>query len=277
MEVGFIGLGTMGTPMCLSLLKSGVDLSVYNRTKDKTTFLVEKGAASFGTIEELADHCEVVIVMVADDAALDEILLEAKLEGRVLVNMSTISLKKTQELVKKAKEEKFTFINAPVSGTKKPAEDGTLIILFGGDEDVLPKLEPLFMAMGKAIIKAGSQEDATKLKLVVNFLLGGMLEHYAESIAICHKIGLDVNTFTKTVEEGPLGCGFFNIKKDNLVNQHFEPAFMAKHMFKDLKFLEEALRDKNQKIHSNIIELFSKANEAFPDQDLTSIYKFLEH
>lgn len=277
MEVGFIGLGTMGTPMCLNLLKKGVDLSIYNRTKDKAAPLAEKGASVFGTIGELSSHVEVLIVMVSDDAALDEILIEAKLEGKTLVNMSTISLKKTQELVKKAGEESFTFINAPVSGTKKPAEDGTLVILFGGDEAILPTIKPLFDAVGKAVVKAGTQEDATKLKLVVNFLLGGMLEHYAESVAICHKIGLDVNTFTKTVEEGPLGCGFFKLKKHNVVNKHFEPAFMTKHMLKDLKFLEEVLHDKNKKIHSNIVELFEKTNEAFPDQDLTAIYKLLEH
>lgn len=275
MKIGFIGMGIMGNPMCLNLLKNNVELGVFNRTQEKTQEIIDSGARFFASEKELGEWADSIIIMVSDDEAVRSVV--DKIEDKaIIVCMSTISLDMTRKLTTLSEQENFEFINAPVSGTKKPAEDGTLVILAGGKEEVIEKLKEAFDAMGKATVHAGNQEDAAKMKLVVNYLLGTMIEGLAETTVMCDKIGLNKEAFMKTVSGGPLGCGFFNIKSDNLLNKNFEPSFPTKHMLKDLKYLEQELKTKDYKVKSNLIDLFEKTNKEFSEEDLSAIYKILK-
>jgi len=272
MKIGFIGMGIMGKPMCLNLLKNNIELGVFNRTKEKTDEIISAGAKYFDSETKLGDWADAIIIMVSDDIAVKAIINKVD-NKKIIVNMSTISLSLARELTQLSKDKKFDFVNAPVSGTKKPAEDGTLVIFAGGKKETVEKLKDVFDAMGKITIYSITPQESAKKKLVVNYLLGAMMSGLSESIIMCEKLGLNKEEFLKTISSGPLGCGFFKVKSDNLLNENFSPSFPAKHMFKDLKYLEQELNGKDYRIKSNLIELFKKTSEKFPDEDLSAIYK----
>ncbi len=276
MKIGFIGLGTMGMPMCQNLLKHHIQLAVYNKTEEKAKPLAEKGAISLKSEQALAQWADAVIIMVPDDAAVKGVVEKIASEGKIIINMSTISVELARELAKKSEEEGFEFINAPVSGSKKPAEDGQLIILYGGKAELLLRLEKMFKAMGKEIVNAGSPEDAAKLKLIVNFLMAGMLESLAESMVLMKKLGLNQEILLKTVEQGAMNCPMIKMKGPAMMQNNFEPAFATKHILKDLKYLEQEAEKHNYGIKSNVIELYSQSNKSFSDKDLSAVYRMLE-
>ncbi len=275
MKIGFIGLGIMGTPMCANILKKKAGLGVHNRTKQKADALSEMGAKFFDSPKALYEWADATILMLPDDNAVMDVVNQISPKSKILVNMSTISPDLAKELTKKSKKDGFEFANANVSGSKKPAEEGNLVVLYGGKKETLQKLRDVFDAVGKATVYAGSQEDAAKLKLLVNFLLGGMMGIFAESIATCEKIGLDKRVFLQAIESGPLMAPYFKTKVPNILSNDFPPAFMTKYMLKDLKYLEQAVRKNGQEIKTNIIELFEEANKKYPNEDLSSIYKTL--
>ena len=276
MKIGFIGLGTMGMPMCLNLLAHHVELGIYNRTAEKAKPLTEKGAILLRSEEALAQWADAVIIMVSDDAAVRGVVEKAASEGKIIINMSTISVELARELAKKSEDEGFEFVNAPVSGSKKPAEDAQLIILYGGKAELLPKLEKVLKAMGKEVINAGSQEDAAKLKLIVNFLMAGMLESLAESMVLMKKLGLQQDILLKTVEQGAMSCPMISMKGHLMMQNSFEPAFATKHILKDLKYLDEEASKQGYGIKSNVIELYTQSNKSFSEKDLSAIYRMLE-
>jgi 3-hydroxyisobutyrate dehydrogenase-like beta-hydroxyacid dehydrogenase len=276
MKIGFIGLGTMGSPMCKNLLTHHFQLGVYNKTEDKAQPLVEKGAISLKSQEALSNWADAVIIMVSDDTAVEGIVEKIASAGKIIINMSTISVELTRQLAKKAQNEEFEFINAPVSGSKKPAEDGQLIILYGGKVELLPRLEKVFRAMGKEIINAGSQENSAKLKLIVNFMMAGMLESLAESMVLMKKMGLDQEILLKTVELGAMNCPMVRMKGPSMMQGNFEPAFSTKFILKDLRYLEKEAEKIQHPIQSNVIELYAHSNKTFQDKDLSAIYRMLE-
>ncbi len=276
MKIGFIGLGTMGTPMCLNLLSHHIQLAVYNKTEEKAKPLVEKGAISLKSEEALAQWADAIVIMVSDDAAVEGIVRNIGNKGKIIINMSTISVEMARQLAKRAEEDGFEFVNAPVSGSKKPAEEGQLVILYGGKAELLPRLEKVFRAMGKEIINAGSAEDSAKLKLIVNFLMAGMMESFAESMVLMKKLGLQQDILLKTALQGAMSCPMIKMKGPLMMQNNFEPAFATKHILKDLKYLEQEAEKQGYGIKSNVVELYTQANKSFSDKDLSAIYRMLE-
>jgi len=277
MKIGFIGLGTMGMPMCLNLLAHKIELGVYNKTIEKTQPLVDRGAHPLPSEQALAQWAEAVIIMVSDDAAVHGVIEKIASEGKIIINMSTISVDLAQQLSQKARDEGFEFINAPVSGSKKPAEDGQLIILYGGKVELLPRLEKMFKAMGKSIVNAGTQEDAARLKLIVNFMMAGFMESVAESLVLMKKFGMKQDILVETIGQGAMNCPMVKMKAPLMMANTYEPAaFATKHILKDLKYLEKEADKHHYGIKSNIVELYTHCNKMFSDKDLSAIYRMLE-
>ena len=161
-KIGFMGLGIMGTPMAANLLKAGYPVMVYNRSPEKAAPLVKQGAGLASHPKALARAADVVIAMVTGPEALQDLLWGPDGAGgafnhsKVFINMSSVSPGYTRELARELESTGVTFIDAPVSGTKKPAEDGTLIILAGGPRDKVEELEPVLLAMGKKVVYCGA-------------------------------------------------------------------------------------------------------------------------
>jgi len=241
--IGFIGLGIMGAPMAANLLAAGHRLMVFNRTADKAAPLIRAGAVAAANPAEIAAAADTVILMLTGPEAIEAVLrgpdglLEVPLAGKRIVNMSTVSPAYTAELAATLAAAGAQLIDAPVSGSRKPAEDGTLVILAGGAEAAIAAVEPLLLAMGKAVVRCGGTGSGSAMKMAVNLLLGTMMAGLAEAVNLGERCGLDSATLLDTVLAGPLGCDLFRLKRDMLVTHEFPPQFPYRHMTKDMGFI----------------------------------------
>src|ERR1700688_2306028 len=155
MKVGFIGLGNMGSPMSQRLIHAGYSVTVYNRSNAKEEALKLMGAAVASSPQTLVEKSDVIIIMVTDDRAVREIftgdngLLGTKSNGKIIINMSTVSPGISKEMASLCSQEGNDYLDAPVSGSVKQAEEGQLVIMVGGTETILEKVKPIFEHVGK--------------------------------------------------------------------------------------------------------------------------------
>jgi len=241
--IGFIGLGIMGLPMATNLLKSGHRLCVYNRTVSKAESLRAAGAVVAATPCQLAEQCDTIILMLTGPQAIDEVLhgaeglLAADVSGKTIINMSSVAPAYARELASMLREQGAIPLDAPVSGSRKPAEDGTLVILAGGDTDTIAAVEPLLLTMGKKVVRCGDAGKGSAMKMTVNLLLGIMMSGFAEAVNYGEKAGLDTATLLDTILAGPLGCGLFQLKREMFIEHSYPAQFPYRHMAKDAGFI----------------------------------------
>src|SRR5437868_4137322 len=185
--IGFIGLGTMGESMALNLAKAGSSLVVWNRTPSKSAVLAKAGAVVAKDPAEVFARCEVVILMLVDGAATDAVLARGdrafatRVQRRTLVNMSTPSPEYSKSLADDVGDAGGRFVEAPVSGSRKPAEAGQLVAMVGGEPDVVETVRPLLAPMCKAVIYCGAVPNGLFMKLAVNVFLTAVVTGLAEA------------------------------------------------------------------------------------------------
>ena len=242
-KIGFIGLGIMGQPMAANILKSGYELMIYNRTVEKARTLADAGALVASTPAELTNWADIIILMLTGPEAIDSILhgengvFSANPKHKTIIKMSTVSPSYSRNLKRCFEPNEILFIDAPVSGSKKPAIDGTLIILAGGPKESISNLEPFLCSMGQKVIYCGAAGQGAAMKMTVNLLLALMMEGLCESLNLAQKMNLDTNLVLDAILPGPLGCGLFNLKSDMLKQNDFPVQFPLKHMAKDLRLI----------------------------------------
>jgi len=234
----------MGRAMARNLVKAGFQVSVYNRTRQRTTEFADLGCEVAATPRALAKACNVVITMVSDPAAMDAVLegpegvLSAFSGGNTLINMSTLSPEYTAALAKKCFTAGAGFLDCPVSGSKPAAESGALVILAGGEKKAVEKVSPILRAMGRGVIYAGPAPAGTALKLCVNLIVAQLTTALAEAAVLAEAQGIEpVLIFDALAENPALNCGYFGLKKENILKKDFTPAFPLKHMLKDARFM----------------------------------------
>lgn len=264
MEVGFLGLGIMGRAMALNLLRSGFRVTVWNRTLSKCVELVEHGAsigetpaavvsASKYTIAMLADPSAALSVVFGKDGALEQIC-----EGKGYIDMSTVdaytSSKISEAIVKKG----GSFLEAPVSGSKKPAEDGQLIILAAGEKALYDEAIPAFDVLGKKSFFLGSVGNGAKMKLVVNMIMGSMMKALSEGLSLAGSSGLSQQILLDVMDLGSIANPMFRQKGPAMIQSSYPPAFPLKHQQKDMR-LALALGEEN----SVSMPVAAAANEDF--------------
>jgi 3-hydroxyisobutyrate dehydrogenase len=308
--IGWIGLGNMGLPMAKNLLKAGFEVIVYNRTAAKAAPLVEAGASLAGSPGELWEKADTVITMVADDAALKQVhegpdgLLAglangagamgmgsaagkgdgvtnggrggtgAGAGGRVVIDMSTVSPATTKELAAKLAAKGVDYLDAPVSGSVKPAELGQLVIMVGGKKAVYEGAGPIFEKLGKASFYLGEQGSGNNAKLAINLFLSFTMQGLAEAVNFAREKGVAPSEMMGVINESAVGSAFAKLKTPNFVNDQYPAAFALKLMAKDLRLVKE------QGMHSPgglvIAESFRKAAaEGLGEEDLSAIIKFI--
>ncbi len=285
-KVGFMGLGIMGTAMSANLLKAGYPVMVYNRTPEKAEPLVRLGAGLVSNPRALAKAADVVIAMVTGPEALQDLLWGPDGAGgafnhhKVFINMSSVSPRATRDLARELEPTGVTFIDAPVSGTKQPAEDGTLIILAGGPRDKIRELEPLLLAMGKKVVSCGPVGQGSMMKMFINLLVGLMMAGFAEALNFGRLGGLSPEAMLDTVFSGPLNCGMFQVKAANLLNNTYPAAFPLKHLAKDAKFIVDTAFDLGAPVPVGQMILHLGrlgVAQGWGDEDISAIAKVLEH
>ncbi len=267
--IGFIGQGIMGSPMALNLLKAGFPVTVYNRDKDKTAPAAEAGAQVIDTPAAMANRCDVVILMLTGPEAIDAVLegtdgaLAALEPGKTMVNMSSVEPSYTKELNERLAAKGIIFIDAPVSGSKKPAEDGGLVILAGGDKKAVNALEPVFLAMGKKVVYCGKAGQGSAMKMTVNLLLAIMMTGFGEVLAMGRASGLAEEVMLDAFLSGSVACPLFNGKAGMVRSGDYPPQFPLKHMHKDLNFILNTAKDAGSEIPLGraVLDLYGQAIE----------------
>lgn len=243
-SVGWIGLGQMGVPMAMNLLKAGCAMHVYNRTPQKAAPLVAAGAQQQGSAREVAERSELLFLMLSNGQAVREVLLgpdgvlAGLTQGQMVVNMSTISPGETSEFADLVAAKGGCYVDAPVSGTVGPAVAGQLVILVGGSQDALAACQPYFDRMGKSTIHFGKTGAGCQAKLAINLLLGVVGQGIAETVLFAQQLGLDTDKVFDMISQSAVNTPMFQAKKEMLRTQQFPPAFKLQLVSKDLGLVE---------------------------------------
>ncbi|OGR41873.1 MAG: hypothetical protein A2X35_11215 [Elusimicrobia bacterium GWA2_61_42] len=280
-RIGFVGLGIMGRAMAMNLVKAGFQVTVYNRTRQRTMEFADLGCDVAATPRALAKAADTVIIMVSDTTAMDAVMegpegvLSAFSGGNTLINMSTLSPAYTAALAKKCYTAGVSFLDCPVSGSKPAAESGQLVILAGGEKTAVEKNGPVLKAMSRAVVYAGPAPAGTALKLCVNLIVAQLTTALAEAAVLASAQGLDPALIFETLAANPaLNCGYFGLKKENILKMDFSPAFPLKHMLKDARFMlaEAAARKIELPVTAAAEALMSRAAASgYGDKDLSAV------
>ena len=198
MKVAVLGTGTMGGPMARNLVEAGLDVRLWNRTAEKAREV--GGGDVCETPQEAADGADLVVTMLADGEAVEEVVRDLDFGGAVWLQMSTVGIEATERLLELAGE--ALFVDAPVVGTKQPAEKGELTVLASGARDARERAKPVFDAVAARVVELGDAGEGTRLKLVINSWLVILVEGLAETMAFSEAIGVDPERFLETIE-GP--------------------------------------------------------------------------
>ena len=285
-KVGFTGLGIMGTAMAANVHKAGFPLQVYNRTAAKTETFVKQGVGVAATPASLAQDSDIIIIMVTGPEAIDHLLwgeggaAQALNDNKTLINMSSVSPGYTRELHQRLVPTGVTFIDAPVSGTKQPAEQGTLVILPGGPKNRIAYLEPLFLAMGKKVVYCGDVGQGSMMKMFINLLVGVMMEGLAEVLNFGSQGGLSMEAMLDTLFAGAMNSPMFQVKAPHLQKREYPVAFPLKHLAKDLKFVVDTAYDLKAPVPvaQTLLHLFDVGvAKGWGDEDISAIARVLEH
>ncbi|MBI5656132.1 MAG: NAD(P)-dependent oxidoreductase [Geobacter sp.] len=242
MNIGFVGLGIMGSAMAANLLKAGYQLTVWNRSPEKCEPLVASGAKAVTTPRQVAETSDIVCAMMATPQAVMAVrdgadgILAGMAPGKGYLDFSTIDLETSKETARLARERGALFLEAPVAGSRKPAEDATLTIMAAGDRALFDTALPVMEAMGKKILFLGEVGNAARMKLANNLIMGGMMASLAEGMALAARSGLDLSQLLEVLDSGAMSNPMFRLKGPAIAaNAEFPPAFPLKHMQKDLR------------------------------------------
>lgn len=245
-EIGFIGLGAMGSRMAWNVHDAGYSLCVYNRSAEKAEPFEEDGVTVCASPAEATEGADAVFTMVAGGDALmnvlqdDDGILAGIDEETVVINTSTVSRTTTEEVADLVAETGGRFVDSPVSGTTGPAEQGTLTVLAGGDTEVVESVEPLLEAIGEPVVHCGAVGQGTNMKLFINLLLGEMMEGFAEALVFGEQHDLGMDDMLQVVDSGGLAAPLFQAKGNAIRTNDFEPRFSVELLSKDLDLILDA-------------------------------------
>jgi 3-hydroxyisobutyrate dehydrogenase len=241
-RVAVIGTGIMGAPMARNLLKAGFEASVWNRSPDRAGSLAEDGADVAGAADDAVRRADFVITMLTDGDAVEEVMRHACTampDGAIWLQMSTVG-ERIDALAKLAEEHGVTMVDAPVVGTKQPAEEGRLVVLASGPDDALDRAQPVFDAVGSKTVRLGETGNGSRMKLVMNTWVVALVEGLAETIAFAESIGVDPAAFLEAIDGGPMSPAYAQLKGKMMVERDFPPSFPLKHALKDARLVLQA-------------------------------------
>jgi 3-hydroxyisobutyrate dehydrogenase len=262
----------MGAPIAENLAHAGHDVVVWNRTRAKAEAV--KGATVADSPADAARRADVVLTMLADGDAV-----EGAVRGidalPVWIQMSTVGIDATETLMEMARERGATFVDAPVLGSKEPAQGGELVILASGPQDVRPTCEPIFDAIGKKTIWVGEAGAGTRLKVVVNCWLVSLVTALAETIALARGLDLEPQLFFDAIADGPLDFPYARTKGSAMLAEEFPPSFSLKLALKDANLALAAARRAgvDLRVAHAVVEQFRRAVDlGHGDEDVAAVY-----
>ena len=239
-HVGFIGLGLIGLPMARHVLDAGFPLTVFNRTRSKAESLEKQGARVAGSPGEAAAEADVLVTVVSDPPALEEVMLgekgaaEGLRAGSTWVDCSTVSPALERKLTATLEKRGVETLDAPITGGTWGAEKGELVFMVGGKAAVLEKMRPVFQAMGKQIFLMGDHGSGQATKLGLNLIMAATLGVFCEAISLVARVGIDREQMLQLIQSSMARAGIIDIKAPLIFKGDFSPSFPLRLMHKDL-------------------------------------------
>lgn len=245
MRIGFIGTGVMGRPMAANLLRKGYRVGIVERHPERDAVLVERGATVAKSARELAAASEVMILMLPDTRAVEEVLFSedgvarGARAGTIVIDMSTISPARSVEFAQRLAREGHAMLDAPVSGGERGAIEGTLGIMVGGAPETFERCRGIFEAMGKTITYAGPSGCGQKTKLVNQLVGATNLLAAVEGLRLARAAGLDVETTLRAISSGAAASWMLANLGPKMLAGDFAPGFSLRLQYKDISLLSE--------------------------------------
>lgn len=272
--------GTMGFPVARNLAGAGLEVRAWNRTREKCEPLAQHGVSIADTPAQAADGASAILTILADaDAVLasmegEDGALATAADEAVWLQMSTIGESGTERCTALAREHGIELVDAPVLGTKQPAEEGKLIVLASGPEQLRDRLEPIFGAIGQRTMWVGEAGAGSRLKLVTNSWILTVVEGTAETVALAEGLGVDPQLFFEAVGGGPLDLPYLQMKGRAITQRDFEPAFRLALAVKDAGLVEESARRHglDLPLAAAIRRRMQQAVEEHGDEDMSATY-----
>jgi 3-hydroxyisobutyrate dehydrogenase-like beta-hydroxyacid dehydrogenase len=284
--VGVVGLGIMGYAFAMNARKEGFPVVAWNRGEGRAEGLAAEGITIVGSPAEVVDRADVVIVMVSDVEAVRAVLegpgglLEGEVRGKTILQMSTIDADATRRFAVATASAGAFFVDAPVAGSKPLAEAGEVIVLAGGDEELIERWKPVLLAIGKEVVHAGPIGMGTALKLCMNLIVAQMTTALCEAVTLAKAQALDPTRIFDVLRVSPaLDCGYFRAKERPLLTRDFAPQFSLRNMLKDARFIEAAAAGAGVAlpITSAVRVVMEEASHrGFGDDDLSGILRIID-
>ncbi|HLV94675.1 MAG TPA: NAD(P)-dependent oxidoreductase [Candidatus Acidoferrales bacterium] len=243
--VGLIGLGLMGKPMGRNLLKAGFPLVVWNRTKERADDLVREGAKWAATPRDTASKADVLMTIVSDPPAVEQVLwgeagaFEGLRRGSVYIDSSTVSPDLARRAAGACSERGVEYLDAPVTGGTWGAEKGELVFMIGGKQETLDRVKPVLEAVGKRFFLLGPNGAGQTVKLAMNLLLALQVEALAESLAIVTKAGLPGERLIEVMQSSMARAAVLDVKAPYMLKNDYPPSFPLRLMHKDMRLAVE--------------------------------------
>jgi 3-hydroxyisobutyrate dehydrogenase len=266
--------------MARNIAAAGLETRAWNRTREKAEALAGDGVTVADTPADAVEGADIVLTMLADGPTVESVMtdggaLKAMRDDAVWIQSSTVGIQATERLAKLAEDRGVTFVDAPVLGTKAPAEKGELTVLASGPEAARDSCAPVFDAIGSKTVWLGDAGEGTRLKLVINNWLMLLLGNLAETIAFAKRIGVDPRAFLDAIDGSAVGAPYAQMKGPMMLDGEFPTSFPLKLAFKDLELVLEASErhEGEMPVARAAAERFKRAVElGHGDEDMAAVY-----
>ena len=278
LSVAVLGAGgTMGRPMARNIARAGMAVRAWNRSRDKARPLEDEGVGVFDSPAQAAEGTEVILTMLSDADAVLDVIAEAAAgagDGAVWLQMSTIGEAGTDRCLELAGRHGLTLIDAPVLGTRQPAEEGKLVVLASGPDEPRERVQPIFDAVGQKTMWVGEAGAGTRLKIVANSWVLAVVEAGAEIIALAEGLNVDPGLFFEAIEGGPLDLPYLRLKTTAIIERNFDPSFSLRLAAKDAGLIEESARRHaiDLPLFTTIRHRLAEGAREHGDKDLSATY-----
>ena len=278
--VAVLGTGIMGAAIARNLLSAGMEVRAWNRTRDKAEPLADDGAKVADSPAEAAEGAGFVLTMLPDADTVAEVVGDEEsplstLDDGVWIQMSTVGIEGHERLAKIADKYNIAYVDAPVLGTKEPAEQGQLMVLASGPEEVRERCKPIFDAVGASTFWLGPAGAGSRLKLVTNNWIVGLLGALAETVSLAETVGVDPGRFLEVIEGGPLGVPYAQMKGQMMIEERFPTSFSAILARKDAGLVLDAADDNGLRLpmtEAAAAHFDETINAGHGEEDMAAIY-----
>ena len=282
MKTGFIGLGHLGKAMAKRLISQGIELSVWNRTREKASDL---GVPIAESPAALISQVDILFMNLFDSSAVESViagkdgLIKGDCNGKIIVDTTTNHFELVAVFHEILRKQHAFYLESPVLGSVVPASQGTLTVLVSGEREAYESALPSLEKIGKTIFFLEKPSLATKMKLINNLVLGSFMAALAEAVAFAEKAGIEKSQVLDMLSSGAGNSALLNAKKEKLLKEDFSPHFSSALIYKDLHYLQDLARSMKRPLFTGSIakELFGMAMAKHLDsQDFSVVYKIVK-